>query len=109
MPTDLVSQQMRIRVLSIVFLGSLEPTLLDTCQNGTLKSRPLTQSWLESPKVPRVLPNCTFKFCARVAEPYINPGCESGLEVDIIKVLQHKLQFKVKLSDLKSNEMNFFN
>lgn len=36
-----------------------------------------------------------FQFCARVAEPYINPGCKSGIEIDIINVLQDKLEFKV--------------
>lgn len=75
--------------------GSLQPILLDVCQNGSLKQQQLTKKWLSAPKIPKILPDCTFKFCARVAEPYINPGCENGLEIDIINVLQDKLEFKV--------------
>lgn len=76
-------------------IGSLQPNLLDVCQNGILKRQELTKAWLSAPKIPKILPDCTFKFCARIAEPYINPGCKSGLEIDIINVLQDKLEFKV--------------
>lgn len=76
--------------------GSLEPYLLDTCVNGTLIKSSNTQIWMSALKVARQLPNCTFKFCARVAEPFIEEGCESGLEVKIIEVLQQKLLFKVQ-------------
>lgn len=68
---------------------------MDKCQNGTLKNDTVTHTWVSTSSVPKVLPQCTFKFCARIAEPYINPGCKSGLEVEIIKILQHKLQFNV--------------
>lgn len=80
---------------TILFSGSLRPILLDTCQNGVLLRNNDTESWMIQPHIPKVLPECTFKFCARIAEPYINPGCKTGLEIDIIKVLQHKLEFKV--------------
>lgn len=80
---------------TILFLGSLEPVLLDTCQNGVLKQNIETNLWMKDSHIPDTLPDCTFKFCARVAEPYINPGCKTGLEIDIIKVLQDKLEFKV--------------
>lgn len=79
-----------------MLVGSLQPTLLDTCENGILKRSTFTQMWMLNSKIPKVLPNCTFRFCARISEPYINPGCESGLEIDIIKVLQQKLHFKVR-------------
>lgn len=54
-----------------------------------------TKIWTRKIKVPETLPNCTFRFCARVAEPYVNEGCTSGLEVDIIDVLKQKFEFKV--------------
>lgn len=76
-------------------IGSLQPILLDVCQNGLLRRHESTEAWLSAPKIPKILPNCTFKFCARVAEPYINPGCKSGLEIDIINVLQENLKFEV--------------
>lgn len=78
------------------FLGSLQPILLDTCENGTLRNGSATEMWLSKPKIPKILPYCTFKFCARVSEPYINTGCKSGLEVKIIRVLQERIEFKVK-------------
>lgn len=74
----------------------MQPILLDTCQNGYLKRQEFTEAWLSAPKIPKILPDCTFKFCARIAEPYINPGCKSGLEIDIINVLQDQLEFKVR-------------
>lgn len=83
-------------VCIILFLGSLRPVLLDTCQNGVLERNIHTESWVTEPHIPKVLPNCTFKFCARVAEPYINALCTTGLEIDIIHVLQQKLEFKVQ-------------
>lgn len=76
-------------------LGSLQPILLDICQNGYLKQPELTKQWLLTPKIPEILPDCTFKFCARIAEPLVYPGCKSGLEIDIINVLQDQLEFKV--------------
>lgn len=75
--------------------GSLEPILLDKCTDGTLQNDLITKSWARSSKVPKTLPNCVFKFCARIAEPYINEGCSSGLEMQIIEVLQEILEFKV--------------
>lgn len=77
------------------FLGSLKPILLDICQNGTLQNNELTKSWTKHNRVPHTLPYCTFKFCAQVAEPYVNDGCMTGLEIKIIEALKDELKFNV--------------
>lgn len=92
---EIIFQRIAFSIFFSLFLGSLNPILLDTCQNGTLKRGAFTKLWTSAPKVPKILPNCTFNFCARVSEPYINEGCKSGLEVEIIRVLRQKLKFKV--------------
>lgn len=76
--------------------GSLAPLVLDVCDNGMLQKENETTEWLHMSKVPDTMPDCTFKFCARVIEPYINDECNTGLEIDIIKVMQNILQFKVR-------------
>lgn len=76
--------------------GSLEPLVLDICENGILHKEKETADWLNMSKVPDTMPDCTFKFCARLTEPYINDECETGLEIDIIKVMQNILKFKVR-------------
>lgn len=88
--------------------GSLQPIHLDFCRNGTLDNPGITKAWTLKPRIPKTLPNCTFKFCARVAEPYINEGCQDGLEMSIIKVLQEKLKFKVCCSITFSERIFLF-
>lgn len=79
----------------MIMTGSFHPNLLDKCVSGNLMNEDKTKLWIVTPKVAESLPNCTFKFCARIAEPYVNGECKSGLEVDIIEVLQEKFKFKV--------------
>lgn len=75
--------------------GSLKPIQLDECVTGVLGNMTTTVMSLRRSKVPKKLPNCTFTICARVTEPYINGDCKTGLEIQIIKVLQDMLHFKV--------------
>lgn len=75
--------------------GSLKPILLDECVAGVVGHAAATLTSTRRSKVPDTLPNCTFKFCARVTEPYINEDCQTGLEIEIINVLQDILDFKV--------------
>lgn len=74
----------------------MTPIQLDLCQNGTLQNDELTKRWTKHNRVPHTLPNCTFKFCAQVAEPYVNDDCMTGLEIQIIEVLKDELKFEVK-------------
>lgn len=76
-------------------LGSLQPIRLDVCRNGMLMNDAATKEWTKTSHIPKTMPNCTFKFCARVSEPYVNEGCETGLEIEIIAVLRDKFKFKV--------------
>lgn len=62
---------------------------------GAYKNRAATKTTLRTSLVPSKMPHCTFKFCARLSDPYVKDDCASGLEVEIIKVLQHKLEFQV--------------
>lgn len=78
-------------------VGSLRPIQLDVCKNGTLTNEKSTKLWAMQSRIPKVLPNCTFKFCARVSAPYIDEGCQTGLETKIISVLRERLEFKVNL------------
>lgn len=75
--------------------GSLKPIQLDECVAGEVGQAAITLTSVRLSKVPETLPNCTFKFCARITVPYINEDCETGLEIQIIKVLQDILRFKV--------------
>lgn len=75
--------------------GSLKPIQLDECTAGVVGNVATTQESIRRPKVPKTMPNCTFKFCARITEPYIEEDCKRGLEIEIITVLQEILQFKV--------------
>lgn len=75
--------------------GSLKPILLDECEAGVFGASAVTMAFVRTSKVPETLPNCTFKFCARITEPYINVGCRTGLEIEMIKALQDILHFKV--------------
>lgn len=71
---------------------------MDVCENGTLQNDELTKGWTKHSRVPHTLPYCTFKFCAQVAEPYVNDGCMTGLELQIIEVLRDELEFKVNFN-----------
>lgn len=83
--------------------GSLKPIQLDECVAGEVGHAATTLVSVRRSKVPDTLPNCTFKFCARVTEPYINEDCRTGLEIQIIKVLQDILHFKVRMKLMKQS------
>lgn len=70
--------------------------MIDICDNGNIRKGLVTRDLIREPIVPDRLDKCTFNFCARVAEPYINDGCMTGLEVKIMQILKGVLKFKVK-------------
>lgn len=84
-------------ITSIIFLGTIKPILIDECDNGKLKYGELTKITIRASKVPEKIPACTFTFCAKENEPYMNKGCTSGLEIDIIKILKDIMKFKVNI------------
>jgi hypothetical protein len=73
----------------------LEPILLDTCDNGILNRDESTTEFVQTSKVPNRLNNCTFKFCARYSPPFVNENCTTGLEVQILDLVQSILKFDV--------------
>lgn len=75
--------------------GSLKPIQLDECTAGEVGHATATQMSLRVSQIPETLPDCTFKFCARITEPYIYENCQTGLEIQIINALQDIFRFKV--------------
>lgn len=82
---------------NLIKLGKFTPIMLDVCDKGVLKNiSKSTRARLRDTVTPETLPQCTFKFCGRVSDPYVNEDCRTGLEVSIIDVLQDKFKFKVR-------------
>lgn len=90
--------------ITIQFIETLKPILIDECDNGKLKHGELTKITIRSSKVPERIPACTFTLCAKENEPYMNADCESGLEINIMHIIQDIMKFKVNIfySILKS-------
>jgi len=82
---------------SILFVETLKPILIDECDNGKLKHGELTKITIRASKVPAKVPACTFTFCAKENQPYMNKNCTSGLEIDIMQILQGIMKFKVNI------------
>lgn len=76
-------------------IGSLAPIRLDVCVNGVLRHEDRTIAALQESKIPDQLNGCTFKFCARISEPFVNENCTTGLEIQIIDLVQSILKFEV--------------
>lgn len=85
--------------IAISFTETLKPILIDECDNGKLKHGELTKTTIRAAKVPEKVPSCTFTFCAKENEPYMNENCTSGLEIDIMRIIQDIMKFKVKIVD----------
>ena len=68
--------------------GKMKTLKVGVCKDGKFEQPNLSQMLIKLPKVPAEMGSCTFKFCARIAEPFINEGCQSGMEVEILKLLR---------------------
>lgn len=75
--------------------GQMEAITVGTCEFGQFKDAVLTKQLLVEPKVPKSLEFCTFYLCARVAEPFVNANCTTGLEISIINILREAFNFQV--------------
>jgi hypothetical protein len=78
--------------------GKMKAIHIGRCTHGKIADKELTKKYLEMDKVPSEMSQCTFVFCARVQEPFINRGCQDGLEIQIMHVLQDVMQFKINTS-----------
>lgn len=77
------------------------------CIRGNIENRVLTENWLNMDKIPdEMSKECIYKLCARVQEPFINEGCESGLEIQIMSFLQSEMGFDITINctDLERGE-----
>lgn len=84
--------------VTILIVETLKPILIDVCDDGKLKHGELTKITIRGSKVPEKVPACTFTFCAKENEPYMNANCTSGLEIDILRILQNVMKFKVNIN-----------
>ncbi|XP_058829349.1 uncharacterized protein LOC131688823 [Topomyia yanbarensis] len=78
--------------------GQMKTLKVATIVNGTYKNKVLAETMIQMPKVPPQMEHCTFQFCTRVASPFIDYGCQSGLEIEIMQLLQESMKFKVNVS-----------
>ena len=88
--------------------GKMKALHIGKCENGKIVDRKATKKHLMADKVPSEMHQCTFNFCARVQEPFVNEGCEDGLEIHIMTLLQAEMGFQVNLtcSELDRGEPN---
>lgn len=93
---------------SEVECGKMTALHIGKCANGKLVDRKATKKHLMTDKVPSEMHQCTFNFCARVQEPFVNEGCQDGLEIQIMHVLQEEMGFKINTtcSELDRGEPN---
>lgn len=78
-----------------MFPGSLVPHLVGQCNNGLFLHDEATRKALQVKLVPDKMNGCSFTICARVTQPYIEEGCEQGLEFQLLKTMQTTMDFTV--------------
>lgn len=75
--------------------GKMTTLNIGRCTNGKFVDRSFTKKQLRINKVPTEMNSCTFNFCARVQEPFVNEGCHDGLEILIMQTLQEEMGFDI--------------
>lgn len=73
----------------------MKPILVDECHARGLKNYKETNVTLRTSIIHDKMPKCSFKFCTLMNEPYIQEGCSSGLELNIIRAFEDTMRFKV--------------
>lgn len=88
--------------------GKMRTLNIGKCSSGILADKNLTEIYLKADKVPPVMHNCMFTFCTRVQEPFINAGCQNGLEIQIMNFLKSEMHFETKTvcTNLDRGELN---
>lgn len=76
--------------------GKMKAILIGQCENGIFKNFVMTKLMLNMPKVPERMDACKFDFCVRVAEPFINENCTTGLELSVVNIFRSVLGFQVR-------------
>ena len=78
--------------------GKMKALHIGKCKDGKIVDRKATKKHLMADKVPSEMHQCTFNFCARVQEPFVNKGCKDGLEIHIMDLLRTEMGFKVNIT-----------
>lgn len=78
--------------------GKMKALKIATIVNGTFRNKASAITSIRMPKVPPEMKSCTFNLCARVASPFVNEGCKTGLELEIMRLLQESMKFNVNIS-----------
>lgn len=88
--------------------GKMRTLRIGKCNDGNLVNGMSTRKQLRKSKVPATLQGCTFNFCARVQEPFVNEGCQDGLEIHIMNFLKEEMDFEINVtcSELDRGEPN---
>lgn len=93
---------------NIVECGKMKTLHIGKCAYGNFLDQKATEKHLAMNKVPSEMHQCTFNLCARVQEPFVNEGCQDGLEIQIMHILQEEMGFKINTtcSKLDRGELN---
>lgn len=88
--------------------GRMKALRIGKCKFGQFDNEFYTEKLLSIDKVPDEMHDCQFTLCARVQEPFVNEGCQDGLEIQIIHFLQEEMGFNIKTtcSELDRGEPN---
>lgn len=83
---------------SKVDCGKMKALHIGKCMNGKIVDNQVTKQHLMADKIPSEIRECTFNFCARVQEPFVNEGCKDGLEIIIMQMLQAEMGFQINIT-----------
>lgn len=76
--------------------GKMKIISVSTCTRGQLVNKKKIEELLRMDKIPEKMDeDCVFRFCGRVQEPFIDEGCDEGLEIQIMNFLQTEMGFKL--------------
>ena len=78
--------------------GKMNAPMIGKCQHGKFTQPELTKTMLKVNKVPNRMERCTFNLCARIQEPFINEGCNDGLELQIVHIIQQEMGFDINIT-----------
>lgn len=65
-----------------------------SCDNGVIANTKSYQSTFNHFRKSSLLKNCTLHLCLVISKPFINDDCD-GIEIELLNILQGKLQFDV--------------
>lgn len=79
----------------------MEEIKIATCNNGHIPNYNLARTLMRSQKIRKDLRKCTFNLCASMSIPFIRSNCTDGMEIELIHLLQEKMNFQVLVSKNK--------